>query len=157
MPRNKLQDLTFTLLMVLLMVYTMTFFNTALETGLTYQTFGLAFAHMWTEVAAAFVAQRYIARPLVHRLMNHLFPDGEGSPRVHLIAMAGCTVMLMAPMMTLFVTFLHHGITADAPLLWLPKLLVNFPFALFMQVFYIGPLVRVLFRALFGRSLRKTA
>ncbi|WP_411682512.1 hypothetical protein [Clostridium thailandense] len=42
------------------------------------------------------------------------------------------------------------------PLLWLPKLALNFPFALCIQIFYIGPLVRFIFRTIFKNQLSTT-
>lgn len=71
--------------------------------------------------------------------------------------MAGLTVSFMAPMMTLFVTVHHHGLHPDLPLFWLPKLVLNFPFALCLQVFFIGPLVHRIFRVLFKKQLEKSA
>ncbi len=70
--------------------------------------------------------------------------------------MAGFTVSMMAPMMTLFVTILHNGFVKNVPLLWLPKLALNFPFALCIQIFYIGPLVRFIFRTIFKNQLSTT-
>ena len=36
---------------------------------------------------------------------------------------------------------------------WLTKLVQNFPFALCAQVFYVGPLVRLIFRTIFKKQL----
>ena len=65
MPQTKFQDLTFTCIMVLIFVYVMTFYNAGLENGVTFATFGYALTHMWVEVIGAFIAQRYIAAPIV--------------------------------------------------------------------------------------------
>jgi hypothetical protein len=153
MPRTKFQDLAFTVIMVVVMVYCMTLYNVALEIGLTYQTFWIALTYMWKEALAAFIAQRYVAAPLIRRIMESLFSPGEAGKRLRIVAIAGCNVMLMAPMMTLIVSAMHHGITPELPLQWLPKLLVNFPFALVIQIFYVGPLVRLIFRTLFRKQL----
>ena len=51
--------------MVLIFVYVMTFYNAGLESGVTFATFGYALTHMWVEVIGAFIAQRYIAAPIV--------------------------------------------------------------------------------------------
>lgn len=146
MPKTKFQELIFALIMVVIMVYVMTVYNTALEIGLTYSVFKIALLGMWAEVAAAFVAQRYIAGPLAKKMVAGWRLE---QPIVITVAMAGCTVMLMAPMMTLFVTAMHHGFAAELPLLWLLKLLVNLPFAFFAQIFYVGPLVRWVFGVIF--------
>ena len=78
MPQTKFQDLTFTCIMVLIFVYVMTFYNAGLENGVTLATFGYALTHMWVEVIGAFIAQRYIASPIVKRLVRRVFTPGEG-------------------------------------------------------------------------------
>lgn len=155
MPKTKFQELIFTIIMVAAMVYCMTLYNMVLEYGLNYSTFLNAFLGMWYEAIAAFIAQKFVAGPIVRKLISRLFKPGIDKPVFIIIAMAGLTVSLMAPMMTLFVTILHNGFIINVPLLWLPKLAVNFPFALCMQLFYVGPLVRLIFRTLFKHQLSK--
>jgi hypothetical protein len=153
MPKTKFQDLVFTIIMVFMMVYVMTFYNAALEHGLDYSLFDYAIKNMWPEAIGAFIAQRYIAGPFVRRQVARLLPPGSGRPLLTIIAMAGLTASMMAPMMTLFVTLLHHGFVSNALLLWLNKLYQNFPFALCIQIFYVGPLVRLIFHMLFRKQL----
>jgi len=129
-----------------------------LESGFTYAAFLNALLLMWAEVAAAFLAQKLIAGPLVTKLVAQWFKPGVDKPvfiptGIITVARAGCTAALMAPLMTLFVTIFHHGFSAEIPLVWLPKLVINFPFALCLQIFYIGPLVRFLFRTIFKNQL----
>lgn len=82
----------------------MILYNLVLESGLTYTTFANAFWGMWCEVIAAFITQRYIASPAVKKLVFRLLKPGEDKPIFITIAMAGATVSLMAPIITLFVT-----------------------------------------------------
>lgn len=49
MPKTKFQDLTFTVIMVLIFVYVMTFYNAGMENGVTFSTFGYALKNMWVE------------------------------------------------------------------------------------------------------------
>lgn len=153
MPQTKFQDLTFTVIMVLIFVYVMTFYNAGLEGEITLSTFGYALTHMWPEVIGAFIAQRYIASPVVKRLVARVFTPGEDKPVFIILATAGFTVSLMAPMMTLYVSVFHMGLTPGLLDHWLSKLALNFPFALCAQVFYVGPLVRLIFRTLFKHQL----
>ena len=154
MPKTKFQDLIFTIIMVFVMVYCMTVYNLSLEFGFTYATFWMAFMGMWVEVIAAFIAQRYIAGPMAKKLTARVFQPGVDKPVFILVAMACFTVCIMAPIMTLFVTLYHHGFVAEIIPYWLPKLVLNFPFALVIQLFLVGPLVRLLFRTLFKKQLR---
>jgi hypothetical protein len=153
MPQTKFQDYTFTIIMVLLMVYCMTIYNNALAFGFTYDCFRLALENMWPEAIAAFVIVRLIANPLVGNLMHYIIDVKTAKKTTIAIVRAGCTAFFMCPCMTLFVTILHNGLHTNLLLLWLPKIIVNFPFALFLQIFYLGPLVRLIFRTLFKRQL----
>ena len=153
MPKTKFQDFIFTMIMVIAMVYCMTLYNMALEQGLSYSTFLNALRGMWYEVIAAFLIQKFVAGPIVKRLVFRFFKPGVDQPIFIVIAMAGFTVCFMAPIMTLFVTVLHHGFTTQVLILWLPKLVINFLFALCLQLFYIGPFVRFIFRTIFKKQL----
>lgn len=157
MPKTKFQNFIFTIIMVVAMVYCMTLYNMVLESGLYYSTFPSAFLDMWPEAAAAFLAQKFVSGPIARKLTARLVEPYNGKPVLNILVMAGCTVSLMAPLMTLFVTILHNGFVINFPLLWLPKLVINFPFALCIQIFYIGPSVRLIFRTIFKRQLTKTA
>lgn len=88
--------------MVLIFVYVMTFYNAGLENGVTFSTFGYALKNMWVEVIGAFIAQRYIASKIVKKLIVKIF-DEDDKPVFKILATAGFTVSLMAPMMTLCV------------------------------------------------------
>lgn len=153
MPKTKFQDFIFAIIMVVAMVYCMTLYNMVLEYGLNYSTFQNAFLDMWYEAIAAFLAQKFVAGPIVKKLVFRLLKPGVDKPIFITLAMAGFTVSIMAPMMTLFVTIFHNGFVKNVPLLWLPKLALNFPFALCLQIFYIGPLVRLIFRTIFKSQL----
>ena len=153
MPKTKFQDLIFTIIMVVTMVYCMTIYNMTLEFGLSYLTFINAFWGMWAEVVAAFIAQKFIAGPMAKKLTFRFLKPGVDKPILITIAMAGFTVFMMAPIMTLFVSILHNGFVLGLPFLWLPKLVLNFPFALCIQIFYVGPFVRLIFRTIFKKQL----
>lgn len=153
MPKTKFQELIFTIIMVVTMVYCMTVYNMVLEFGFSYVTFLNALLGMWPEVVGAFIAQRYIVGPIVQKKVLSWFKPDINKAIFITIAMAGCTVCLMAPIMTLYVSILHHGFVSEIPLLWLPKLVQNFPFALCIQLFYVGPFVRFTFRILFKKQL----
>lgn len=153
MPQTKFQDYVFTVIMVILMVYCMTLYNDSLANGFTYACFSRAVAKMWPEVIAAFIIVRLVANPLVSRLMHDIIDVRTAKITSIAIVRAGCTAFFMCPCMTLFVTIFHNGLTANILLLWIPKIIVNFPFALFLQIFYLGPFVRFVFRTIFKRKL----
>lgn len=149
MPKTKFQDLIFTLLMVFTMVYIMTLYNMSLELGFSNSLFFIALKGMWVEAALAFFAQRYLAGPIAKKLTFKFFPPESSNQLFIILAMAGFTVYIMAPVMTFLVNIYHNGITSHLIEQWIPKLVVNFPFALFIQIFIAGPVVRRVFRLIF--------
>lgn len=153
MPQTKFQDFVFTVIMVILMVYCMTLYNDVLVYGFTYECFVQALINMWPEAIAAFLIVKFVANPLVGKLMHYIIDVKTSKKTMIAIVRAGCTAFFMCPCMTLFVTFFHNGLTTDWLLLWIPKLVINFPFALFLQIFYLGPFVRLVFRTIFKRQL----
>ncbi len=146
-PKTRTQRLVFTVIMVLVMVYCMTVYNAAIAHGLSWGTFLAALRTMWPEVAAAFLAQHFLGAPIAARLLPQIVDPADKRRIMVQVAMAGCMVFVMAPAMTLFVSVMHSGLTADMPLRWLERLAVNIPFAFFIQIFYVGPLVRLIYRS----------
>lgn len=57
--------------------------------------------------------------------------------------------ILMCPSMSFWATLIFHGVSWSFPAQWLQTVACNFPMALCWQVFFCGPLVRRVFRALF--------
>lgn len=64
-----------------------------------------------------------------------------------------CTVCQIVPVITLFATLVHGGLTANWFFQWIRLAVICFPMALCAQVFYIGPFVRLIFRTLFKKQL----
>lgn len=146
MQESKLKDLTFSVMMVIAMVYCMTLYNIALEMGFEYITFRMALKSMWIEAVIAFFVQRYIARPMVRRIVSGLVEIEKTKELMLNTLFSLVTVFIMAPCMTFIVNLLHNGFTKDVIILWLPKLAVNFPFALIIQTYFVGPFVRFVFK-----------
>jgi len=155
MPTTKFQDYVFSIIMVFCMVFCMTTYNLALRNGLSYATFLEALRTMWPRTIAAFILQRFAAGPAVKRLLPRIVDAAAAKPLMLAVCRAGCTTFIMAPMMTMFAALWNNGFVKEIPLIWLQNLVMNFPFALCIQVFYVGPFVRLVFRLLL-RKPRKT-
>lgn len=149
--KTKFQRLVFTLLMVLFMVYCMCLYNTGRVQGFSYASFAVALRSMWLEVPAALMLQHFVGAPLASRLLPGIVDPASERRGLVQVAMAGCMVLIMAPCMTLFVSIVRGGFTADLLVRWLPLLVVNFPFAFFIQIFLAGPVVRFVHRSIFRR------
>ena len=130
MPKTKFQNVIFTLLMAFAMVYAMICYNIAINRGgMTNEVFMLAF-----------VVER-LAKMLAFRLVS---PDDK--PIFILLAISSMIVCLMCPMMSLVATILFQNPGKEIIALWFQTTVLNFPMALCWQIFFAGPLVRLIFR-----------
>ena len=77
MPKNKFQDVIFTLIMVVVMVYAMVIYNISLDTGkLTNQVFLMAFGELPIMGIVAFFLELFIVGPLAKKLAFRLVQPG---------------------------------------------------------------------------------
>ena len=124
MPKNKFQEVIFTIIMVFFMVYAMICYNIVLNTGaMTNSVFLSAF------------------RRIVNFRNCHPFSM--------ILAISVASVAFMCPLMSFFATlfFKHAGNQFIA--VWLQTTFMNFPVAFFWQLIYAGPIVRFIFRHIF--------
>jgi hypothetical protein len=154
MPKTKFQGIIFTMMMVFAMVFVMTVYNISMETGgLKYATFGQAIIEMWPVYIFAFLIENFMIGPLAKKLAFRIVSPKEDKPIFVILATSSFMVSLMAPTMSMFTTIVHHGFVIDLPVLWLTAVFKNFPMALCIQTFFVGPLVRLIFRNIFKHQL----
>ena len=147
MPKNKFQDVIFTLIMATVMVYGMVVYNVALNIGgVTGQTFLLALHELPIMVPIAFILEFFIvgkiAKMLAFKVMR---PDDR--PQFITYAMSICICCIMCPIMSLAATILFKDTKTFGT--WVQTWAMNFPMALLYQMFYCGPFVRLIFKTIF--------
>ncbi|MCI5960069.1 MAG: DUF2798 domain-containing protein [Lachnospiraceae bacterium] len=147
MPKNKFQDVVFTIIMATIMVYGMVVYNVALNTGaVTGKTFLMALHELPIMVPIAFVLEFFvvgkIARQLAFLVMR---PDDR--PQFITYAISICICCIMCPIMSLAATILFKETKSFGT--WVQTWAMNFPMAICYQMFYCGPLVRLIFRSIF--------
>lgn len=151
MPQSKLQEVVFTALMVIVMVYAMICYNMALAMGgLSTEVFVGAVRELAVMGPIAFVLDLAIVSRLAARgAVSMVEPDR--SSRLHMaLAISSISVMLMCPLMSFVATLLFKNPGDQLFAMWLQTSALNFPMAFCWQIFYAGPLVRFLF----GRMMR---
>ena len=78
MPKTKFQDIIFTLIMVVVMVYALVVYNIALDRGgLTNEVFVMAFGELAVMGIAGFLLEMFIAGPLAKKLAFRIVTPGE--------------------------------------------------------------------------------
>lgn len=152
MPRNKFEDVIFTAIMALIMVYGMVVYNVALNTGgVTGATFVMALHELPIMVPIAFILEFFIVGKLAKMLAFTVVRPTD-RPQVITYAISICICCIMCPTMSLIATFLFKTPSFGT---WVQTFGMNFPMAICYQMFYCGPLVRLIFRLIFRRNEKK--
>lgn len=153
MPKNKFQDVVFTIIMATFMVYGMVVYNVALNTGgVTNQTFLIALHELPIMVPIAFVLEFFVVSKLAAALaFTVVKPDDR--PQLITYAISICICCIMCPIMSLVATLLFKENKSFGT--WIQTWAMNFPMALLYQLFYCGPLVRLIFRTIFREKKDK--
>ena len=158
MPKTKFQSVVFTAIMAFCMVYCMTVYTVSLNMGgLSYPVLFLAIKEMWMEYVVVFLLVFFFITKNAMRLAFRFIDPKASQPILVTLSIQCMTCCQMVPIMTLFATLLHSGLTAGWFTQWLQLAVICFPMALCAQVFFIGPLVRFIFRTLFKKQLAAPA
>ena len=149
MPKNKFQDVVFTAIMATIMVYGMVVYNVALNMGkVTGETFLAAVHELPIMVTVSFVLEFFIVGKIAKALaFTVVTPDDR--PQIITYAISICICCIMCPVMSLVATILFKEPSFG---MWVKTWAMNFPMAILYQMFYCGPFVRLIFRAIFERK-----
>lgn len=146
MPKNKFQEVVFTILMVFVMVYAMICYNISLNIrGMTNAVFLMAFHELVIMGPAAFVLDFFFFGSLSKKLAFRVVNPCQDRPIFVILAISSLTVCLMCPSMSLIATLLFKNASSQ----FVQTTAMNFPMAFFLQIFFAGPLVRAVFGQLF--------
>ena len=127
MPKNKFQEVIFTIIMVFFMVYAMICYNISLNIGgMSNEVFLSAFHELIIMGPIAFILDFFIVSKLA----------------------------FMCPLMSLAATILFKNAGSQFIAVWLQTTAMNFPTAFFWQLIYAGPIVRFIFRHIFKENER---
>ena len=149
MPKNKFQDFIFTVIMASVMVYGMVVYNVALNTGgVSGQTFLSALHELPIMIPVAFVLEFFIVGKLARYLAFKVMKPTD-RPQFITYAISICICCIMCPTMSLVATILFKTPSFGT---WVQTWGMNFPMAICYQMFYCGPLVRLIFRLIFERK-----
>ena len=152
MPKTKFQNIVFTAIMAVIMVYGMIVYNVALNTGgVTDKTFIMAFHELPIMAPIAFVLEFFVVEKLATKLA-FTFMKPTDRPQFITYAISTMIVCIMCPTMSLIATLLFKEPSFGT---WVQAFGLNMPMALIWQLLFCGPLVRLIFRTLFRRRLKK--
>ena len=153
MPKNKFQDVVFTAIMATIMVYGMIVYNVALNMGgVSGETFLAALHELPIMAPIAFVLEFFVVGKLARMLaFTVMRPDDR--PQFITYAISICICCIMCPVMSLIATILFKDTKTFGT--FIQTCGMNFPMAILYQMFYCGPLVRLIFRCIFRENKSK--
>lgn len=153
MPKTLPQRIVFTLAMAFVMVYTLVCYNIALDKGgMSNSIFLLAFHEIPIMWPAAFILEFFVVEKLSQKLAFRIVTPGVEKPIFIILAISSMIVCLMCPVMSLIATLLFKQPGSEIVAVWLQTTFMNFPVALFWQIFIAGPFVRLLYRKMIERQ-----
>lgn len=180
MPQNSFQRKIFALLTVIITVHAYVFYSLYVVNGsvlmeVTGASGVLAAINqqggvymcgrmcpIWAVVVLEFILayslEILMGSPCSFKLASHVFDPRSTHPVLFETAIICATVGLMCPAMSFIAAFLYYPYYAGFSVLtllanFLKLVCFNFPFAFFSQLFFIQPLVRTLFKAIFKKQL----
>ena len=140
MPKTKLQEVVFTILMVFVMVYAMICYNIALNMGgMSNIVFLNAFHELVIMGPIAFILDFFLYGSLSKKLVFRIVTPGVDKPIMLILAISSITVCLMCPTMSFFATLLFKSAGKEFIAVWFQTTALNFPMAFFWQIFFCRP------------------
>lgn len=112
------------------------------------------------EFCFAYTLEVLVGSPCSFVLASRCFDPKKTHPVLFETAIICATVAIMCPAMSFIAAFLYYPYYAGFNVFtllanWLKLVCFNFPFACFSQLFFIQPLVRTVFKAIFIRNGEK--
>lgn len=149
MPKSLLQEIVFTVLMVLVMVYAMICYNIALNIGgMTNEVFLMALEELLIMAPIAFVLDLCLVGFLAKKITLSIFSPQRDNTFFIVLGISSVSVLFMCPLMSLIATLLFKDAGSQFVAVWFQTTALNFPMALCWQLFVAGPVVRKLFALL---------
>ena len=142
--------------MVIVMVYAMVCYNIALSLGdMKNAIFKMALGELPIMGVIAFILEFFIVGHLAKYLAFKIVDPKCDKPIMITLAISAIIVCIMCPVMS-FIGSTLFGFTSMTNIIakWLQTWVLNFPIALCFQIFYAGPLVRLIFRCIFKKQLK---
>lgn len=176
MPQNQFQRMVFAFLTVVITVHAYVFYSLYVVNGSTlmalngtdnvleainsqggvymFGTFLPIWAVVLIEFCLAYTLEIIMGSPFSFKLASKVFDPQRDHPMLFESAIICATVGLMCPAMSLLAAIMYYPYYMGFDLItllanWLKLVCFNFPFAFFTQLFFIQPLVRTAFKALF--------
>ena len=145
MPKNKFQEVIFTIMMVFVMVYAMICYNISLNMGgMSNEVFLAAFHELIIMGPIAFILDFFLVGPIAKKKAFMI-----------VLAISVLSIIGMCPLMSLAATLLFKDAGNQMIAVWFQTTVFNFPMAFFWQLCFAGPIVRKVFGVIFREEQKE--
>ena len=157
MPKTKFQNLIFTLMTAVLMAYCMIVYSVAINssTGLINQTFLIALKEFPIEGIIVFLLAFFVASPIAKKLAFRIVNTKDDNKMFIVLSIQTFTVLTMVGLMSIYALFVQDLINRNIVCNYIVLYCKNFIMAYPLQIFFVGPFVRNVFRIIFKKQLQQ--
>lgn len=158
MFKSKKEELFFGILMSFMMALGMEIYNISINNnGL--QSWVFSYIWKFNEVPMmtliVFIVEHFFIGPIALKNASTLIDYRKDNDFLIILITAGCTVMLMCPIMSFLATIIFKFTSfPNIIFVYLQTLAINFPMALLWQIFVAGPFVRKLDQIIFNNDVK---
>ena len=155
MPQTKFQNFVFTLMTAILMAYFMIVYDVAIfsNDGLVNQTFLIALKEFRIEVIIVFFLAYFVASPIAKKLAFRIVDPKKDNKMLIILSIQTFTVLVMVALMSIYALFIQHLVNSNIICNYITLFIKNFIMAYPLQIFFVGPVVRNVFRIIFKKQL----
>lgn len=152
MPKTKGQSIFFTVITAWMMVYSMTLYNIVLATGnFTNNTFLAALKGMWIEYIIMGLLAYFVSGHLAKACAFRVVQPGD-RPIFIIFAIQIFTVVWQVAFASILGVYHGYGFSGNFIPNYLMTYCKNFVIAFPLQLIFVGPLARFIFRSIFLRD-----
>ena len=156
MPKTKLEELLFTVMMCTAMFAMMISYNQAMAAGTVKAvTFASWLKEAMIMGPAILTLEFFIIAPVAHKIAFWLIRNYTHDRLPVPIVISIATVCCVCPVASAVATLLVRHVTVNFLSAWMAALRMNFPIALVWQLLAAGPLVRLCFRKVLSTANAK--
>jgi hypothetical protein len=147
MPKTTFQRFVFTFFGVFFMASTMALYNKSLVAGaFAWGIFKQMPLALCQRGPLAFILQFFFVQRFIAKQAAKYPTDNK---LLYYAIRTGFNVLIMCPIMSLYSNIIYMGFSVNLIPVWFTKMVQNWAFAFFVQIFLLGPWNRLLFKLIF--------
>lgn len=155
MPKTNFQSFIFTLMTAILMAYCMIVYSVAINStvGLINETFLIALKEFSIEVIIVFLIAFFIASPIAKKLAFRIVDSKVDNKIFIILSIQTFTVLIMVGLMSIYALVVQNLINKNIACNYVVLYCKNFIMAYPLQIFFVGPFVRNIFKLIFEKNM----